>query len=452
MEDKVSMSSDDTIYVQIAGDEITEEEQEVIDYTKEFLSSDKKDLMEHCFESIRNSNNERVFKDSIITMDDQLFDTHFLFVSNVILTANKVECDSLNYIISKIDGTNLKRRKHYLQIIPNYNVGSANAYLFKYKKYYLLHINAYETGSNTPGGSADIVRFISNHPLLKPSSIISFGVCYGRTPASQHIGDVIIPQKLYPWSIGQKIVDKKLTIKHDNFNLWLFDLFNDSAIYPILKDFCDGEDGKTICGSIKLKDGNKNKKYSFNVKTTMGNISTGEAVISSKDAKRIIPDANNIFKELGGEMEGYGIAKECVYYAHIPCFIIKSICDWGVLKNITPYIENNGCEVPAFLKDKLQVYASFCAGIVLFQLLSQESEKIIKLKVYDDFLNNKDGKDFFQGIAYYTKQQILDWVKQYYKMEINDAEYIFNLLLDKGIISNTMNLKEKYKFQLEGDV
>ena len=444
------MESNGVIYIQLPESDITEEEQEVIKYTQMFLNSDKKDIMEHCFESIRDNNNERVFRNTIKEINDDLFDSLFLLVSNVLLTANKVECDSLNYIVSTISETELLRRKHFLKIIPGYNVGAADAYLFKYNRYYILHINAYETGSSTPGGSSDIVRFISNHPLLRPSSIISFGVCYGRTPSTQSIGDVIIPEKLYPWSIGQKIIDKQLVIKHDNFNLWLYDLFNDGDLYTTLKDFCNDEDGRTINGSVELMDGGNAKEYFFSVRTMMGDLSTGEAVVSSQDAKRVIPEANHNYKELGGEMEGYGIAKECVYYAHIPCFIIKSICDWGVLKNITPYIIESECVVPKFLKDKLQAYACFCAGIVLIKLLEKEKDKIVTLQIIDDISRCGKGRDFLKGNLFYKKEEIINWIVHYYRIDESYAENLFNLLIDTEIITKTSNLRAKlYKYCLK---
>ena len=175
-----------------------EMEDSVLQYTKSFLNSNKCSLMEKCFSSIINNDNDRIIKESIDTIDDLEFDSLFPLVSNVILTANKIECDSLNYFFSKQENTYLKRRKHNLPVIPNHNVGAADAYICKLGSFYLLHINAFDTGSNTPGGSTDIVRFISRHPLLKPNTIISFGICYGRDPSKQNIGDVIIPQKLYP--------------------------------------------------------------------------------------------------------------------------------------------------------------------------------------------------------------------------------------------------------------
>lgn len=421
-----------TIVINIEKTERTEIEKNVISSTKLFLESEQGKLMNMCFSSIRDDDNDRFFKELIDEIEDYEFDMLFPLVSNVILTANKIECDSLNYIISKQNNAYIKKRKHNLNIIPNHNVGAADVYIFKIDSFYLLHINAFDTGSNTPGGSTDIVRYISNNPLLKPTSIISFGVCYGRNPSKQKIGDVIIPQKLYPWSIGQKIVDKTLTIKNDDFNLRLFSLFDENNIYSTLRDFCNGEDGKNITGSIELA-GLKDIQ-SFRIKTTMGNMSTGEAVVSSDDAKRIIVEATSNYKELGGEMEGYGIAKECAYYAKIPCIIIKSICDWGVLKNIEDILEEEGIECPKYLKDKLQSYAAFCAGIVLINLYNKEKEAIFSLKLIDHIAQSLSGRNFLNGNTSSTKGKINKLLKEFYCIDNNKANNIFDLLIKKELL------------------
>ena len=444
------MNKNDKIYIKLEETEITPEEQEVIKYTESFLNSEYCKNMNHCFESIRNSKNERIIKESIKTMGDEEFDLLFPLVTNVLLTANKVECDSLNYLVSKKKGSKLRRREHLLPIIPNNNVGVAEAYLFRYDSFYMLHINAFDTGSNTPGGSTDIVRFISRNNLLNPSLIISVGVCYGRKPFEQNIGDVIIPQKLYPWSIGQKFNNKEFTIKHDDFQLWLFQLFSGSKIYSNILSFCDGNDGKTINGKVKLKNGDKEEIFKFNVKTRMGNMSTGEAVISSEYVKRIIREANNNDNELGGEMEGYGMAKECIYYSHIPCFIVKSICDWGVLKNITPILNGENCVIPEYLKDRLQAYASFCAGIVLFKLIDSDKEEFVKLKIYDDVSGCVKGDNFLSGIKYYDKKKIIDWLARYYNTDNNIAEKIFGMLINNKYIVSTTCVPNKYKYNKEG--
>jgi len=229
------------------------EENLVIENIKKFLDSDKKEVMEHCYYSIMESQSERYFKDTITVVDENEFDSLFPLVSVVILTANKIECDSLNYVVFAKESGNIKKRKIAIPIFEDGYLGAPNAYLFKMHSTYILHLNAYETGSNTPGGSTDLVRFVSNNSFINPLCIISFGICYGHNPCYQNIGDVLIPNKLYTWSVGQKIGDEGLKIKHDNFNFWLEEKFSKSGIYSILKDFCNDNDGRTIRDLIELK-------------------------------------------------------------------------------------------------------------------------------------------------------------------------------------------------------
>lgn len=416
----------------------------VVTYFKQFLDSDYKEIMGRCYFSIRDRSCNRYFKESIALLDDTDFDLLFPLVSNVILTANKVECDSLNYIASQQDDNNLKKRKHSLRIFENSDMGSPDAYIFKINSSYILHLNAYETGANTPGGSTDLVRYISNNHLLQPSSIISFGVCYGRDTTTQNIGNVIIPKKLYTWSVGQKINNEKISIKNDNFNLWLEDKFSDSGIYSLVRDFCNGEDGRVIFDSLNLKhvDRNKSDKVNFKIQVTCGNMSTGEAVVSSAKAKTMIRQAINNEKELGGEMEGYGLAKECIYYAKIPCFIVKAICDWGECKDIDKVLEKEKIECPPYLKDQLQAYAAFCAGIALWQLLNQEKDKLLSLN-FIKWMDDSARREKRVGIYNYaTKNIIIRHIERYYKTDEEIANDVFDVFCNNNIIVPTRNRDE----------
>lgn len=417
----------------------------VIENIKAFLKTQKKVTMERCYSSIIDKKGLRYFDNSIEIIDNEKFDNYFPFVSNVVITANRIECDSLNYIAATQDNSQIWKRHNSLYIIPGYNVGIADAYIFKVNSAFFLHINAFETGSNTPGGSTDIVRFISNNPFLNPNTIISFGICYGRDATKQEIGDVIIPQKLYPWSIGQKISEKKFSIKDDNFNLWLFNAFEEKEIYSALWNFCKGFDGTAVSDSLVLKNGNKKTTNSFCVNTIMGNLSTGEAVVSSSRAKKIIQNANRNDKELGGEMEGYGLAKECIYYAQIPCIIVKAICDWGELKDIESVLENEKIKHPDSLKDKLQAYAAFCSGIVLFKLLLKEKELFLSLKLSRFVLDNKYGKNFLNGNTAFTKETIIKRYKRFYSNNYEVTEKVFCNLVEKGIIIHSTNNPNEYR-------
>ncbi len=407
-------------------------QEEVVKNIERFLCSEKKSLMERCFCSIRNSNNERCFKESIKVISNEKFDALFPLVSLVVLTANKIECDSFNYIFSAQKEHELNKRMHAIPILGNSHLGAPDAYIIKMNFSYILHLNAYDTGSNTPGGSSDLTRFVLNNKFLNPTCIISFGVCYGRNPLSQNIGDVLMPRKIYPWSIGQKICEGKMSIKHDNFSMWLEKDFSFSGIYSILNDFCNGEEGKTIREQVFLKDLNRRgkKKASFDVKVFWGNISTGEAVISSSKAKLLISKANHIEKELGGEMEAYGIAKECIFYGNIPCVVVKAICDWGELKDINSDLKKYNVELPVMLKDKLQAYAAFCAGVVLQCLLEQQKDKFLSLALIRKMRKNNRIKP----CNWYKKEKILSSIRSYYKVDIDKTEQIFQLLEKHGIL------------------
>lgn len=414
------------------------EENLVIDNVKRFLNSEKKDLMNFCFFSIISNQNNRYFRDAINVVDKDEFDSLFPLVSVVILTANKIECDSLNYVASKQKENDLKRRKETIEIFENADWGQPEAYLFKMNSVYILHLHAYETGANTPGGSTDLVRFISSNPFINPLCIISFGICYGHDPRSQNIGDVLIPKKLYPWSIGQKIGDKGLNIKHDNFNLWLEDKFSGSGIYPILNNFCNGEDGKTLTDSIEMKKENRKskKKCDFSIKVAWGNMSTGEAVISSQKAKKEIQEATKNEKELGGEMEGYGIAKECIYYAKVPCFIVKAICDWGICKDIDKKLKEEQVLCPENLKDRLQAYAAFCSAIVLFQLLNDGKENLLSLGIVK-WMGRQRGKNCIKQCDYVKKDVIIGNIRKYYRIDEKKANIIFQILTENSIFKAT---------------
>lgn len=427
------------------------EEKLVVENIKKFLCSEKSELMNYCYFSIRKGNNERYFKDAINVVEDNEFDSLFPLVSIVVLTANKIECDSLNYIFSKQKSNNLKKRKHAIPIFEGSDLGAPDAYLFQIQSVYVLHLYAYETGSNTPGGSTDLVRFISGNSFIKPSCIISFGICYGRDPRNQNIGDVLIPKKLYPWSVGQKITDERgLDIKHDNFNFWLEDKFAGSGIYSILNSFCNGNDGRVIMDSIELKEEDRinNRNCDFLLNVAWGNMSTGEGVVSSQKLKEMIRSATNNEKELGGEMEGYGIAKECVFYAKIPCLMIKAICDWGVCKDIDRKLREEEISCPEKFKDKLQAYAAFCSAMVLLQLLNCEKETFLSLGIIKWMGDKQRGKNCILKDEYVEKEKIIRDINKYYNVNRESANKIFKIFLENNLIikSQDEKLHDKYRF------
>lgn len=396
------------------------EQNPVIKNIKEFIEDKEKNtLMEKCYSAIR-TDGERVFDRSLPYLASSDFDAYFPLVSAVIFTANKFECDALNYLVLSQKGGAVHKRRDKIHIFGNSDMHSPVAYILKVSSSYILHLLANETGSYTPGGSSDLVRYISRNSALRPTCIISFGICYGRNPDKQMIGDVLIPRKLYPWSIGQKVIEEELQIKHDNFNLWLEDKFSENNIYSSIAMYCNDDDGRTIEKSIRIK----NEETRFRIKISYGNMSTGEAVVSSKILKDKIVAANRNEKEIGGEMEGYGLAKECVYYAKIPCVIIKSICDWGELKNIENAFKENVLNYHDNLKDKLQAYASFCAGLTLLDLFLEDGDKLLALSIINWLKENCICDEYH----YTSEEKIKDKIEEFFDCEI-DSDFVFDNLL-----------------------
>lgn len=419
----------------------------IAEYMKKFLSSDSSELMEYCYAAIRDSKQNRFHRNRIRVLEDDQFDILLALVSCVILTANKIECDSLNYIFSQQDDKILTRRKHPLRIFEGSDFGAPEAYIIKQDSSVILHLRAYETGSNTPGGSSDLVRYVFKNPLLHPNLIISFGICYGRNTKSQNIGDVIIPKKLYPWSIGQKFTEEnegnrgkreeKFSIKHDNFNLYLEEKFSSSGIYLSLRDLCNNDENECYVSSPVTLVSNEQSicKRDFFVKISLGDMSTGEAVISSAKVKEIIRESTKNDRELGGEMEGYGLAKECIYYAHIPCLIIKAICDWGKDKDIDQLLEEENITAPSHLKDKLQAYAAFCAGVALIHLLERERGTLLTLNLLKRMRKEKG----LNVCSYAEKDNVIKQIKNFYHVSIETAQSIFDMLEHQKIVVRVEN-------------
>lgn len=417
--------------------------QPILEYMKKFLSSNSSELMEYCYAAIRDPEQSRFHRNQIEKLEDNQFDVMFALVSCVILTANKIECDALNYMLSQQDNKAIIRRENPLPIFVDSNFGAPEAYIIKHGSSYILHMRAYETGSNTPGGSTDLVRYITNNKLLRPNIIISFGICYGRDSNTQEIGDVIIPKKLYPWSVGQKITEdyegkgERFSIKHDNFNLNLEEMFSSNKIYSLVRELCDNDDNQChISFPVAFASkGQRECTRDFSVKISWGDMSTGEAVISSARVKEVIKEAAKNDRELGGEMEGYGLAKECIYYAHIPCLIIKAICDWGENKNIDHLLEKESIIAPSHLKDKLQAYAAFCAGIALTYLLKCEKNAFLSLK----FLQWLGIKKYLNSHIYSDKEKAIKYIKYFYHVSNEMAQDVFNMLEYNDIIIRVKN-------------
>lgn len=340
-------------------------QEDVLADIKDFVEKNTLKLQEHYFSVIdREALPKKMVANNDIYEEISEYDykTELLKVSVVVFTANFFECEILNYNASKESNKKIKKLENGIDIFPGKNFRLIDAFILEINGYTILHLKAPETGSNTPCGSADLARYICNIQLLNPVCIISFGICYGIDYKEQSLGDVILAEKIYPWSIGIKVKEDDWNIKHDDYIIDLRQ--NANTLYHKINDVLEGRI-------------NKSKDVVFGC-VSQGNMLTSEAVVNNEEVKIAAIEKSHGCSIIGGEMEGYGIAKECIYYGNVPCLIIKAICDWGVCKNIDDMLDDNlPIEERFDCKGQIQAYAAYCAYLTLKKLFF---EKIFEKK------------------------------------------------------------------------
>lgn len=235
----------------------------------------------------------------------------------LILTANKYETNILHYnIAEKLRNSEAEENKKIRKIVLKTFGSNHFFYFFQWGNYKAVHIMAETTGSNTVGGAEDMIRMAFQYRNFQPMAVISFGICFGINHKTQRLGNVIISEKLYSYGVGLKIKDDKIVINDDN-NFVIHDLLRNN-----------------------IRELKNQSVISENQGEYVGNYITGEAVMSSESLKQKVVQSATVSQVMAGEMEGYGIFKECMRYGRdgkgkekVPCIIIKAICDWGAQKN-----------------------------------------------------------------------------------------------------------------------
>ena len=301
-----------------------------------------------------NAESEEVARFYEMVENKDIIHNLFMQVSIVVLTANKYEKNILHYNIYHKNNETIKKIK--IDLFPQREEKNATyAYWFKWRNYTVLNIEAQSTGSYTIGGSADIIRYVTECEHLFPTTIVSLGICFGVDETKHKLGDVVISEKIYPYFIGSKISETGYFV-------------NDNNMFKINSDL---HLNITSC---------MDENWFSNLQTNVyfGNYITGEAVVSRKKARdEFVKTTKQPI--IAGEMEGYGVFKECNGANYkIPCFIIKSICDWATMKNFDAKstFENISAvnieekEIKT-LKDRIQAYCSQQAFHVLDKILDK---------------------------------------------------------------------------------
>lgn len=357
-----------------ASSEVKVDEKDIVKNIVAYMEKHKEELAEH-YLSVKtkaDDNNNRPQSEmyNCVAIENDAYFAKLLSVSVVILTANYFESEILNLNLSKKYNCPVLRLKDDLQLLQGEKL--SQAYILELESYTILHLHAPDTGSNTPCGSADLVRYVNECEYLNPNCIISFGICFGTNMKDYNLGDSIIAKKIYPWSIGVKISRDKQgnttwTTKSDDYIISLET--NARGLFRKIEEVCNATTNLCIGQKVHL-----------------GNMITSEAVVSNELVKRSAEVAAHGWEIIGGEMEGYGLVKEALYYgphengmSRIACVILKAICDWGAVKNFDEDIEqklNSVMVVKKSYKDQLQAYTAYCAYKVL--------EDLFEKKVFDN--------------------------------------------------------------------
>ncbi len=337
--------------------------------------------------------------------------------SVVILTANPFEKNILHMIAKG------KNKIKHIQVNCSNNESCPlhiNIYFFSIGEFNVMHLEGAQTGSYSIGGSADLVRYVIGNPFCYPSCIISFGICFGNDYKKQSLGDTIISRKVYPYFISAKVNDLGLTIADNN-------------IFKI-NDKLDSR--------LKFLEG---QNYFESDHVFYGNIITGEAVINNAIVKEIFTKAATNQPILGGEMESYGLFKECQGFSFsLPCLTLKSICDWGVAKNIDDLIDH---EYPDNLKDRIQAYTAKIAYDVLEKLF-YTCAGVLDKSIYDKYLESI--KKLKSNKSHTLTEVSLNRISKKYQSDYDKSisqdciDFIISVLSSEKILEKT-DSKNVYK-------
>lgn len=395
--------------------ELTQSQKKIIENVSEYISKHSIELNYH-YLSVKTDNGQNRINNIYEVIDNETYNTELLKVSVVILTANYYECEILNLNAFNDSQIKIKQLRNGLQLFPDRYI--VKAYIMKINDYMVLHLHAPETGSNTPCGSSDLVRYVKNCKFVDPSCIISFGICYGTDFDTFSLGDTLIAEKIYPWSIGLKINDDGWKIKCDDY---VIDLRKqDPVLFENIQEVMDST--QQLCPDQIAK---------------VGNMLSAEAVVSNEKVK--IEAIQNAYgcNIIGGEMEGYGLAKECIYYNKIPCVILKAICDWGAIKNIDQYIDEQRVEASKPYKDQIQAYTTYCAYRALKELFINQVFKRdnLILSIHDELMKNyySDGSIEKKLFSNFIEKYLKDKYPKYSNMSDECQRAVKNIVVNSII-------------------
>ena len=157
-----------------------------------------------------------------------------------------------------------------------------------------------QMGQGGPGGS--ILTLEEAIRVLKPDYVIMGGIAWGGNKEKQHIGELIISNRVWDYDIGRKNPDGSTTYRGAI----------ESASPHLVQMF------EVVCATP------------LPFKTKFGLIASGSDLFDNKD---FVNELKKSQPELiGGDMECAGMAAVCKRN-NVDWIMVKGICDWGYDKN-----------------------------------------------------------------------------------------------------------------------
>ena len=136
---------------------------------------------------------------------------------------------------------------------------------------------------------------------LKPQAVIMVGIAFGTRPGQQHIGDVLVSQRLAPYELQ-----------------WVGTVEGQPKIVPF---------GARPDASPWLLDRLRAAELSWRPATVhFGLVLTGEKLVDNLEFRRRLCALES--DGIGGEMEGAGFYVAC-HDAKVDWILVKGICDWA---------------------------------------------------------------------------------------------------------------------------
>jgi nucleoside phosphorylase len=159
-----------------------------------------------------------------------------------------------------------------------------------------------KTRMGTVGAGAATLAAEQALRVWQPRAAFMVGIAFGKDPAKQHIGEVLVASAIIPYEprrVGSQTIVRGIAMSSD----------------PRLQNRFENALG----WNFTLPNGEK-------CKFDIGQLLSGNQLIDDEQAKK------NLFAEfpvaIGGEMEGAGFYAAAAQH-RVPALLIKAICDWG---------------------------------------------------------------------------------------------------------------------------